>query len=59
MSPDKVKKLHFGFFYIIFAHIGFDQEAEAEAGVTQWTQGSDGFGKQVVLNLVSLPCKMS
>ena len=33
MSPDNVKKLHFGFFYIIFAHIGFDQEAKAEAVV--------------------------
>ena len=33
MSPKQCKKLHFGFFYIIFAHIGFDQEAEAEAVV--------------------------
>ena len=33
MSPKQGKQLHFGFFYIIFAHVGFDQEAEAEAAV--------------------------
>ena len=33
MSPKQLKKLHFGFFYIILPSIGFDQEAEAEAVV--------------------------
>ena len=33
MSPRQHKKLHFGFFYIILAPIGFDQEAEAKAVV--------------------------
>ena len=33
MSPKQWKKMHFGFFYIILAPIGFDQEAEAEAVV--------------------------
>ena len=31
MSPKQCKKIAFWVFYIIFAHIGFDQEAEAEA----------------------------
>ena len=33
MSPKQCKKMLFGFFYIILAPIGFDQEAEAEAVV--------------------------
>ena len=31
MSPKQRKKMYFGFFYIILAPIGFDQEVEAEA----------------------------
>ena len=33
MSQKQHKKLHFGFFYIFLAPIGFDQEAEAEVVV--------------------------
>ena len=33
MSPKQCKKMHFVFFYIILAPIGFDKEAEAEAVV--------------------------
>ena len=33
MSPKQGKQLHFGFFYIILAPFGFDQEAEAEVVV--------------------------
>ena len=35
MSLKERKKLHFGFFYIILAPIGFDQEAEAEVDTRQ------------------------
>ena len=35
MSPKQHKELHFRFFYIILAPIGFDQEAEAEAVVNK------------------------
>ena len=35
MSPKQHKKMYFGFFYIILAPIGFDQEAEAEVDTRQ------------------------
>ena len=55
MSPKQHKKIYFGFFYIILTPTGFDQEAEVEVVVTQ---GSYVFGRQLVQNQVSLPCKM-
>ena len=35
MSPKQRKKMYFGFFYIILAPIGFDQEVEAEVDTRQ------------------------
>ena len=35
MNPKQCKKMLFGFFYIILAPIGFDQEAEAVVDTRQ------------------------
>ena len=58
MSPRQHKKLHFGFFYIILAPIALVL-INKQKWMRWWTQGSYGFGRQLVQNQVSLPCKMS
>merc|ERR1711954_227405 len=58
MSPRQHKKLHFGFFYIILAPIALVL-INKQKWMQWWTQGSYGFGRQLVQNQVSLPCKMS
>ena len=58
MSPRQHKNCILGFLYIILVPIALVLINKLK-WMRWWTQGSYGFGLQLVQNQVSLPCKMS